>query len=170
MSTTPPATNLLRERIKLALAPLLAIVLGAVVWQNYKPAAAPLPKPPPRRAPNGQPAAVAATATTIRSKPNWPKLSLEEVLAHDPFSPPAAALVPSSIANAEDLPGSEALEEEEAPAAIRPFSGRVEAIYRLGDQAFAIVDSHTVRLGDRLHGQRVIQIGPDGILLEGDPE
>jgi hypothetical protein len=160
------------ERWKLALAPVLALVLAAVLYQNCQPAA---PAPPPARIaqPAPQPAvpgteAVAASPT----KGAWPANAAELALSYDPFTPreTVAVIAPQASPATGAVASNEQASSGEGPPLAKPGrharATNVSAIYRVGKDSIAIVDAHIVRVGDLLDGRRILAITASDVLID----
>jgi hypothetical protein len=155
-----PIRNPLRERIKYALAVVLALVLGGVVYQSTR--SAPLPAPISYHPPKAAVAVSETSALQMTSARVWPELSLEEVIAFDPFLPPAGA-EPALVAVVEAEPDEST---ETKPAEVPKPAARLQAIYRRGDHAAALINSRSIEPGGLLDGRRVVEIGPTDVLME----
>lgn len=155
--------NPTRERIKYALAAVLAIVLGVVVFQTMKPVT---PVPPLRLQPVSAPAdASGSPATQITGRTVWPRIELEQVIAFDPFSPRGVAPAAQTL-----LVESESEETAEMePTQVAKPAARVQAIYRSGNRTAALIESRHVIPGEMLDGRRILEIDATSVLLE-DPD
>lgn len=122
----------------------------------------------------------------------WNAVALDSVFKHDPFAVPAAFLPPPSeqsgpiakepTGSAPDLDNSLSLEkqrEEREKQAAAEAQARddamnalekqgVNVVLRDGNQWIAVVGDKTIRVGDQLGGFRVIEILPNGVVIE-DP-
>ena len=170
--TTPPATT---QRIKLALIPVLALGLAAVLFwpktetvnttqQNPR---APLPVFP--AAAGNQP------TTGPAGKHVWREIDVDEVIAFNPFARPAqidALFRTESAASqtAEVL----AIESTIAAPVTTPPPKRdavlvnVQAIFQSSGIAAALIDGQVVHAGDVLKdGSKIVAITPEGVLTDG---
>lgn len=167
---------------KIVLIPILGFVLYR---QVLAPGEEEKPKPaaPARRAatatPTGQPEAPPAKPPT----PILPDVrSVGRIAAENPFARPAALLpkpesppIPDQSAEESAEVEVEAAETEPVPD---PWEGvrtrwetkRVSVVLRAGNGLIAVLGDETVRVGDVLDGVRVVEIRPDGVLLEEVPE
>lgn len=178
MANTPRTPKRFREKVKLALIPLLSAILLAVLSDDGE-------TPSPEATPAVALALRSSSATPTRSSPGmagrtnssrpqeWPTMPLGEILAHNPFAFPDALLpvpaepppVPQRPVTLEDVESAnrqELLDQWQ--------SAQITAFYRSKEGPVAIVRSRVLSEGDVLEGGlRVIEIRPDGITY-GWPE
>ena len=166
-----------RQRwLKMALIPVLGMVLFAVVWSNQKGDSAEsdteltdpalLKKQP-------FPTAFVAPATI-----EWPTVDLAKLIATNPFkpliaktevveeppveAPPAEATADASAAE----PTQEAALPDEPPQ-IRPVTlPKIDFIYESGGERIAVADSQRIRIGDMIEHGRVIEITDTEVIIE----
>jgi hypothetical protein len=161
------------ERWKLALAPMLALVLAAVLYQNCQPAA---PVPPPARTARPAPQSAVPGTEAVAASPTkgaWPANAAELALSYDPFTPPretVAVIAPQASPTAGAVASDEQASSGEGPPLARPGrparATNVSAIYRVGKDSIAIVDAHIVRVGDVLDGRRILAITASDVLID----
>jgi hypothetical protein len=121
---------------------------------------------------------LALHAAQLRKKP-WPAYSVAQVVAYDPFAlpaefpqPPAPAEVGRRVtrspaedeANAERLRAEAAQARAEAIAAIRAKG--VQVVLKRGNEFFALIDGHEIRVGDEVEGLEVVEIDATGIYID----
>ena len=171
MSEAPRASA--RERAKLAAIPVLALILLWVVTRGEEDAL-----PPPVTLADSpvhnSPATPAANRTAARGRAaaEWPQFTLAEILAHDPFAVPRAiASSPPAVGSPLTQPVSADTPERTADQgrSRRQMLGakRVSMIYRGPHGPTAVIDSRAYREGDQLaDGVRIVEIRPDGVLVE----
>lgn len=160
MSNFAVTNKLSREQLKLALIPMLGLVLLAVLfWPSGE-------KEQPVVTRSARPVLTPTNSTQplLAHQPNWPKVRLEDVTAFSPFDPPApAAPIPSVATNTEQ----ENVEEEIMPKPV--LIGKLQAVYQTADGMVAILNSRIVRVGDRLpNGSLIVEITEQSILVDRD--
>lgn len=155
--------------IKLGVIPLLVVVLVATLWYGSRPL------------PSSTPEGVAALSTRSRkarqpaaqkTKPDWPKFDLNEVIAVSPFGPrtPFGAPTPTESESTE----STAIDSVPPPKGdqqrtLTAADGELQAIYQTSSGAVAVVNSRIVRPGDLLaEGVRVVEITNDSVVVESE--
>ncbi len=123
---------------------------------------------------------------------NWNAVALDSIFKHDPFAVPAAFLPPPSehseptakvpTGSAPKMDNSMALDkqreerEKQAAAEAKARDDAMNAlekqgvslVLRDGNQWIAVVGDITIRVGDQLGAFRVVEILPDGVVIE-DP-
>lgn len=152
MNTNHASHKSLYQRSKLALIPLLGLVLAAVLfWPAKRQINALLPGS--ASSTNRLPAAVVTGSKT------WPPATWTEVAAVNSFDPRARP-TPSNNQPAEADPEHRETEQ------ISTEASHVQAIYEDHRGAIAIVNDHIVRVGDLLGGRRVLAISAKGVVLE----
>jgi hypothetical protein len=183
---------------KAALVGVLAVCLiGVVGYQIFSGAYGTRPSPPqqqnatqtkfePKR--RGETTSNVRTFSSLETEAlpveAWPKIPLDETLAHNPFATPEV-LIPEAPKTDDDLIPFAQVNPQEAdehlpvdPEEIRTHRERVRAIRDLmtmgasmvmtnGDGSrVAVVNSRTIRIGDTIHGMRVTEITSEGVVLE----
>lgn len=153
--------------VKIALIPVLGLILaGVVFWPGDKaglPAAA-VTHPPAAVKPSA-----AQPADSDGTRPSWPAIRFEDLVAFNPLEPRGAPVSAQTLAaTTDDEYSDEEADAEETPVAQPPtVSRQLQAIYQDARGAAAIVDSRIVRVGDLLDdGSRVSAITAEGVLLE----
>jgi hypothetical protein len=155
------------KRVKMALVPLLGLVLAYVIFGSSDDK-----KDAPATAvatPIATTAAVEAPAAPHRevAPRSWPNRTLSEIIAHDPFR--LQQEVPTISSNASTSDDEEAEEQADAfTQLVDRFSTTVpDLVLHSRHGASAVIDGNTIREGDVLDGRaRVVSIRPDGIILE----
>ena len=179
---------------KLVLIGVLSLILCGVIYRNFfrKPVssgatararhdrAASAGKADAEKGTNGTKSAaeLALHAAQLRKKP-WPKYSLAQVVAYDPFALPAAFPQPPAPAEidsgaprspADDKANAAALQAQaeqaraDAIAAIRAKG--VQVVLKKANEYVAMIDGHEIRVGDEVEGFEVVQIDASGVWLE----
>jgi hypothetical protein len=158
------SANPARERIKLALIPILALILGAVLfWPGDEDSTA-LPQAElasPEEMAKLSPGKKAGALNPIAS---WPEVNLERAIAVSPFDPlafDAAQSAAGAAANSAAETNDAAPQEGESKPSLK-----VDVIYEAGGQLVAVVEGRIVREGDALAGGRVVKITPAELVLE----
>lgn len=104
----------------------------------------------------------------------WPAVDLDECIAYDPFAAPAA-LDPKEQAQANRHDAEEARRRELELARQRAARAQalsdlkaagVRAVIKGPGQSVAILGANTIRVGEEIHGHRVVAIDSHGIVLE----
>ena len=171
------AAQLRAKRVKMAVIPLLVIVLlyltfGRSREETNRPAAIPVTRNPapqvdvrPTKLPTRLPEKFAGQVT---ERP-WPQRTLAEILNHDPFRlhQPAELVGPLAPSKTEDGE-QQAVDAADVEDLVARFSSKTLDLVlhsRLGTSA--VIDGQTVREGDVLEGTaRIVEIRPDGIVFE----
>ena len=162
MSRANSGSHFGREHVKLALIPVLGLILVAIAFQPAKTEGVPATAATsPLSAANS---AAALNQAAEGGRPNWPEMRLEDLVACNPFEPrsvPVPQELPATAPTAESNP-------DHAPAEPPPHTpGQLQAIYHDARGAAAIVDSQIVRVGDVLEdGSRIVAITSQGLELE----
>lgn len=126
-----------------------------------------------------------ASATTAGKLTVWPKVSLDEMLLHNPFAqpemlrdsipetPPAAEVeAAAAAAEAESLQAARSKElddeqREKLEAVMAEFKNqKVKMILRTDRGVTAVIGDRKVREGDIIDGVRIVSIRPDGVIIE----
>ena len=185
-------------RGKLALIAVLAVVLvGVVGFQvaNFRQSASPTQAATPtktrasrRPLTSKSPGNSADTASAPQQQSDspaaapkeWPRLTLEEIVAHDPLAPPPWYVTPvvHAVAVAEDDPADQeaALAEQAARRRhriatleqLREEGARVVVL--TGADQVAAIGEQKVRIGDTIDGFQIIDITERGIVLAEIPQ
>jgi hypothetical protein len=158
------SSNSARERVKLVLVPILALILGAILlWpEDEDPSALSSAElASPEEIAKLSPGKTAGSRNLIAS---WPEVNLERVMAVSPFDPLAFdASQPSADSEtnlAEEQKHAAPQEGESKP------SLKIEMIYEAAGQLVAVVGGRIVHVGDALEGGRVVKITPVELVLE----
>jgi type II secretory pathway pseudopilin PulG len=123
-----------------------------------------------------------ATESTSAARSTWPALGLEEILQHNPFELPHS--LTEDLSASPDETADESKEElnrqeEEARQKLKKQEAALAKLQKSGmtiyfeDQhgSAAIIGSRRVRQGDNIEGFRVVDVRPDGVVLESvDPK
>lgn len=167
-----------REKLKLALIPVLGIVLLYVLMapeEGADPAAAvTLSASPPASPAAASPVELPQATPPKQSRSQWPQLALEQILDHNPFAFPIE-LVPTVPTSTADLPPAEpdpVLEEPEEPETdfrqelLKQLQATpIAAYYQSKQGAVAMVGDRLLREGDVIEeAVEVQQILPDRIV------
>ncbi len=160
------------------------------------PAVARPPRSTATKTTNGQnPKLIPADVSQLQS-PNdrdiWNAVALDSAFKHDPFAVPAAFLPPpsensapiaqeptSSVPRADNSLALDKQREEREKQAAAEAKARDDAmnalekqgvslVLRDGNEWIAVVGDITIRVGDQLGAFRVVEILPDGVVIE-DP-
>jgi hypothetical protein len=181
------------SRGKLALAGVLAVVfVGVLLFQfggvfTASPAPSSRPSPPARGgdAASEPREAVVAVSTSASAenkqppRPEWPRMSIEQALASDPFAvSPALALLLGPEPEPSDEPTPSTLNEAEQlrAARLQETLGQlrthgVSLIFDDGRGPVATVGDRMLRVGDVIGGFRVVDITvAEGVVLEAVDE
>ncbi len=166
------------RRHKVMAIPILALVLAFMMYRNFaRVGTSPPIAPPPRpaRVPAPSMTVTSANQVTEHNATQWPKLSLDAIIAKNPFGPWNATIASSSAtanqSNAAHGTSLRSADSKETPNSSEPVENRlnekVQAVYHDATGTAAIVDSHIIRLGDKLDdGRQVTGIAEDGIIIE----
>jgi hypothetical protein len=173
-SATRPA-----HKVKLALIPVLAIVLAWLIWPRDNPSE-PVTDPDPA-SPKAVPTiAAAAPESSIREKPlvapvAWPQFNLSSTMAYDPFALPLALsrlMAPTEAALPDvELPTSfdGRVEEKRRQRLASLEQKRISAILIDDLGRSAVIDGQVLREGDLVEeGIRVNAIDADGVVFRID--
>lgn len=170
-----PATNPAANKVKLALIPVLGLVLVYLVFGSGSSESPAVPTAPPPS--TGQPSAPDrpdlavqnVTANAEQRTVDWPQRSLQDILRHDPFRirqavDPAVA----SEMRGSDEQNAPPEQVSEASLLVGRFAGKVpELVLESRHGTSAVIDGQTLREGDVLDGvARVVSIRPEGIVFE----
>lgn len=157
---------------KLALIALLAVVLVGVIVGQFSDTPGPNDVVPQKVASSKtrpQEGAQHASASTSSIKPNqqtskpqqWPRLSVEEASAFDPFSaigplapPPIEAMQPIAEDEKEDSPAMEKLLQQKATIVVIADNDKV-----------ATIGTQQIHIGDVIEGYKITDITTQGIVL-----
>lgn len=172
---------------KLALMGVLAVVLfGVLIYQFggmlFGSGSGGTPSPAARTNTNPVRPAIVETAAepTVVDKPRpvWPRVSLSDALAHDPFAVSSALAVLLGPEPEAEQPASVALNEAEQlrAARLRETLGMlrshgVSMIFDQGRGPVATVGDRMLQIGDVIGGFRVVDISlQEGVVLEAVDE
>ena len=101
--------------------------------------------------------------TTPPAEPKqWPQVSLDAALEHDPFAAPSLTAPPPQAAPAEPI----AQEEQQESELLALKQDGVTMILRDAGGIVATVGNRKLRVGDVIDGYRVVAIELDGVVLE----
>jgi len=116
----------------------------------------------PKRA--RKPSAPSELSQRLAEPVTWPKLTMQEVLQHDPFVVPSWAAPEKNVATTSGSvfqPSDDQLQQLQQQGASVVVISSQDKIATIGD--------HQIRIGDSIQGYSVIDITPQGIVL-ADPE
>lgn len=179
---------------KLALIGVLAMVLVAVIYVQFRPSSGGQTAPPAgaaprtRRPPLRPTTAAAAAANTpagatsqwfIESvdRKEWTSPEVAQVIRYDPFALPASfpqpatqALLPDDAVDVADA----GLEEERRSQAVQQIQQKLAELQRRGvrviidgrKETAAMIGDDTIRVGDIIDGFTVTAIDADGVYVE----
>lgn len=170
---------------KLALVAVLAVVLVGVLTVQVQNMATPVATAERRAAPRQRPAAgPPKSQAAARAKADaaampfdeatapWPDLSLEEVIAHDPFAVPAWIKPPPETPDLVETPDQKQQrqfaqqQQQEKAAALAKLRQQGTRIVVLTDgDKVARIGEHSVRIGDTIEGFRITDITTAGVVL-----
>jgi hypothetical protein len=185
MSTPQTNRKTFAHHAKLAMIPVLALVLAIVLYRNLSSSGVAVLRTPTAQS-NDQPLAGGPRPESEkridRKRPPWPQVDLNEIVACDAFQPwpsPEPARPSSEPARKDAVPetgsrkkGNHDAAQNTASAGVttKPQAsnrGKLKAVFRDGTGAAAIVGSRVVRRGDVLEGgARVVEINAHGIVVE----
>ena len=195
MAESKSQTKVPTSRVKLALIPVLALILVVVlVWPDDKPHCGNSNKGTNAVAVSQT---VASTKSASRNQPGqvsrvlphqakvWPEIAIEEILRHDPFALPSPLSRGRQLADLQD--DEEKLREKadlqddkeklrkKADERARELKQmietlkqkRVSVVFRTKQGAAAVIGSRLVREGGLFEeGLRIVEIRQDGVILE----
>ncbi len=164
---------------KLIVVALLAVILVVVlVWQfggggsestqQAKPAdKATVEQPATSKSSN--PITTAIESSTL-SAANWPTVSLDEALGHDPFALPAVLRRGTPESGTNPSANSEADEDEPPPLQLSETFTKLQSegvgiILQSNGRRIAAIGSRAVHVGEVVEGMRVVDIRPDGTIV-----
>jgi hypothetical protein len=160
------------ERAKLALIPVLLLVLaGVLYWPSDDSAAESVPTLVTQPAVPSLGQSTTHPANATKPKIRWPEYSLNEVIAFSPFDPlPMDEGTQAALASADSVQPSDAggaLPSPSQPTTKTLKAETLQAIYHDGRTAVALINSRLVRPGDLLEeGVRVVEITSAGVVVE----
>jgi hypothetical protein len=153
---------------KLAAVGVLGVMFVAVLWHNLapsRPTAAEKPRPIASSAKaEKQPAqAVAVQQPKLEKKVprKWPKLSLDDVVKHDPFAMPMWYL--TARAEEEGTGASALARSAQVLEELKKQQTRIVVIS--GEERIATIGDLSFRVGDMIEGFQVTAITTDGVVL-----
>jgi hypothetical protein len=182
MSTPQTDRKTFAHHAKLAMIPILALVLAIVLYRNLSSSGVAVLRTPTAQS-NDQPLAggprPAPEKRIDRERPPWPQVDLNEIVASDAFQPwPSSepARPSSEPARKDAVPETGSRKNgnhdaaQNAGVTTKPQAsnrGKLKAVFRDGTGEAAIVGSRVVRRGDVLEGgARVVEINAHGIVVE----
>lgn len=169
------------RRLNVALIPVLAVVLGAILWwpaqatseAAAEPSAAGSTAQMVERAdklPGGDPRSGDPRSGDPRTKPNWPTAGLADALAFNPFEPFAESPVVSPApSEGDESPSEQDPDLIAATSSNQKVGIKIDVIYETAGERVAVVNSRIVRVGDDLTQGRVVEITPTDIVVELGP-
>jgi hypothetical protein len=153
---------------KLAAVGALGVVLVIVLWSNLAPsrstaARKPRHTPSPAKAEKQPAPAVAAQPLKLEKKVqrNWPKLSLDNVVKHDPFAMPMWYL--TARADEQGTGVSAIARSAQVLEELKKQQTRIVVIS--GEERIATIGELSFRVGDMIEGFEVTAITTDGVVL-----
>lgn len=177
-----------RDRMKLAVIPLLVLLLAVLCWPS---SSDDVPRHPSRdrlasvtatstgaAAVEPSPAmAIASTENLSKKGFNWPAMDLESIVGKSPFDrAPAIRQMfgenPEVVANAISLEPGEfgSAEESDLVTAAIDYAtiGTLQAVLQSESGPVALIDSRIVRPGDLIGGgqYRIVEITPQAVMVE----
>jgi hypothetical protein len=182
MAESKSQTKVPTSWVKLTLIPVLVLILVVVlVWPDDEPlrgnsnegtnaAAVSQPVASTKSASRDQPGQISKVLP--RPAKVWPEIAIEEILRHDPFALPFPLRRRPQLA---DLQDDEEKLREKADKRARELKQlietlqqkRVSVVFRTEQGAVAVIGSRLVREGGLFEeGLRIVEIRPDGVILE----
>jgi hypothetical protein len=153
---------------KLAAVGVLGVVLVLVLWNNLAPsrptpASKPLPDASPAKAEKQPTPVVAAKEPKLEKKMprKWPKLSLDDVVKHDPFAMPMWYLT----ARAEEQGTAVGSLARSAQVLEELKKQQTRIVVISGEERIATIGDLSFRVGDMIEGFEVTAITTDGVVL-----
>jgi hypothetical protein len=153
---------------KLAAVGVLGVMFVAVLWHNLapsRPTAAKNPRPhaSPAKAEKQPAPAVAGNQPKLEKKAprKWPKLSLDDVVKHDPFAMPMWYL--TARAEEEGTVVSALARSAQVLEELKKQQTRIVVIS--GEERIATIGDLSFRVGDMIEGFQVTAITTDGVVL-----
>ena len=168
MTTASFLSNTTASPRQMVLIGLLGIILIGVIAYEFLPSSAESVALTPRRSAASGTSPVASGTLPATLAPEWPSISVETVVSHNPFRLDARWLapiieeVPPEAAGTDPQP-SEALAAEPVPSPI--VQERVSWVLLQTGNEMAGLGNRTVRVGDIVSGYRISAITADGIVL-----
>lgn len=172
--------------LKLAIVPVLLLVLGYVVWSNQ---ASSVPTQSSDSQSDGATTQTGSGPTVLASPPaarkqkrvTWPKFTTEQILATNPFRASTEmqiALKHTEVVNAPEIAIAKEAEENMEVATEDPWSDLVEnfkeksiGVYIETSKGPAVkIGSKLFHVGDRIENRyRITEIRQDGLVVEAAP-
>jgi hypothetical protein len=153
---------------KLAAVGALGVVLVIVLWSNLAPSRPTAARKPrqstsPAKAEKQPAPAVAAQPPKLEKKVprNWPKLSLDDVVKHDPFAMPMWYL--TARADEQGTGVSAIARSAQVLEELKKEQTRIVVIS--GEERIATIGELSFRVGDMIEGFQVTAITTDGVVL-----
>ena len=173
MPDTPPSA--ITEKLKIVIILVLAISLVVMLYRAFSTSGDSQTNTPPASPTTSQQVPLTTLTTlpkhTSKNPPRyWPNQTLAEILKHDPFSTMTQKLVggnqPPTAAREESALAGQT-EQRDSPT-VPWFTNKIpEMVFHSRHGTVAVIDSQIVREGEILpNGTRVVEIRPDGIVLE----
>jgi hypothetical protein len=153
---------------KLAAVGVLGVALVLVLWSNLAPSRPTAARKPhqstsPAKAEKQPAPAVAAQPLKLEKKVlrNWPKLSLDNVVKHDPFAMPIWYL--TARADEQGTGVSAIARSAQVLEELKKQQTRIVVIS--GEERIATIGELSFRVGDMIEGFEVTAITTDGVVL-----
>ena len=126
-----------------------------------------------------------STSDPVAHVAHWPKVSLDEIIKHNPFSGPAVtpdvATIETVTSPVEEEPPSATADETEreeieqerqrkAATLLAEFqSQKVKMVLRTNNKVAAVIGDQLVHEGDVIDGIRIVSILSNGVVVEAIP-
>jgi hypothetical protein len=153
---------------KLAAVGMLGVVFVLVLWSNLAPSRSTAARKPPQNSSPAkaerQPATAVAAKRPMLDKKlprKWPKLSLNDVVKHDPFAMPMWYL--AARAEEEGTGVSSLARSAQVLEELKKQQTRIVVIS--GEERIATIGDLSFRVGDMIEGFQVTAITTDGVVL-----
>ncbi len=173
MPDTPPSP--ITEKLKIVIILVLAISLVVMLYRAFSTPGDSQTNTPPVSSTTSQQVLLTTLTRlpkhTSKNPPRpWPNQTLAEILKHDPFSTTTQKLVEGNhppTAGREESALAAQTEHRDSPT-VPWFTNKIpEMMFHSRHGTMAVIDSQIVREGEILpNGTRVVEIRPDGIVLE----
>jgi hypothetical protein len=149
------------DRRKKVAAGLLLVVFVTVLYSQFG-GAGEDPEVPTRPK---RPSPVAAATAKPQTR-RWPQASLSETLKNDPFAQLRQAEKTPEEAEPDPELAQRQSEEASKASAASLENQRVRAIVSTKQGPVALFGTKLIKVGDMIDGARVVEIRPDGIIVE----
>lgn len=154
---------------KLAAVGMLGVVLVLVLWSNFAPSRTAVARKPRQTSSSAKPdkqqtALAAAAKRPMLDKKiprKWPKLSLDDVVKHDPFAMPMWYL--TARADEQGTGVSAIARSAQVLEELKKQQTRIVVIS--GEERIATIGDLSFRVGDMIEGFQVTAITTDGVVL-----